>query len=124
MNTTTFENKYAHYELTNSYLKIIYKGGKYIDYAAAQAIVKDRLRIQSYKSLNILCDITSVEDISTEARDYLATFGSALIKSVALISTGSTLKHMATYFVAINKPKIPTRVFDTMSEAEHYIQSL
>lgn len=122
MLTNTFENNYALYEFKDSYLKITYKGGTYIDYQAACAIVEDRLWIQSYQALPIICDITSVKDISSDARDYLATFGSALIKFVALVSTTSTLKHMATYFIAINKPKISTMVFSNVAEAELYIK--
>lgn len=120
---TKFENNYALYEHHDSYLKITYKSGLFIDYEAACIIVNDRLLIQSYKILPILCDISLIEGMNSDAKDYLANYGSALIKSVALVSTELTLKHMASYFVAVNKPKIPTRVFDTITEAENYIIS-
>lgn len=123
MLTTNYENKYALYELKETYLLITYKKGKYIDYKAACTIVNDRLRIQSYKTFAIICDLSHLEGISTDARDYLAHFGSTLIKTVALVSTTSSIKHMARYFVIINKPKIPTKVFDQLADAELYIKT-
>jgi len=123
MLTTTFENNYVFYELKDSFLKITYKAEKYIDYEAARAIVNDRLRIQSYKTLAIVCDVTELTDISSEARDYLATYGSTLIKSVAIVSLSSTLKFMTEYYIAINKPKIQMRVFDNHVEAEQFIKT-
>jgi len=120
---TEFENNYALYELYANYLKITYKEGTFIDYEAACTIVKDRLLIQSYKAFPILCDITLIEGVSSDAKDYLATYGSALIKSVALVSTLPTLKYMGSYFVAVNKPKITTKVFDSITEAENYIKT-
>jgi len=120
---TKFENNYALYELEDGYLKITYKGGTFIDYEAACTIVNDRLLIQSYKTLPILCDITLVEGISSDAKDYLANYGSTLIEWVAIVSTVPTLKHMASYFVTVNKPKIPTKIFDTITEAENYIKT-
>jgi hypothetical protein len=123
MLTTKFENNYAYYEIKDFYLKITCKKAKYIDYRAARVLVSDRLRIQSYKAYHIICDISLIEGISLDARDYLATSGSLLIKSAALVSTRSTLKHFATYFIAINNPKAPTKVFDSIQDAEQYIQS-
>lgn len=119
----TYENNFATYEFKNSLLYINYKEGQYIDYQAATTIVEDRLRFQSYKEYAILCDVSQVADISTEAREYLANYGSSMVTAVALISSTHTLHNMANYFVIINKPKIPTNIFDNLSEAEDFLKN-
>lgn len=119
---TTYENDFASYKLKNSLLHISYKGGKYIDYDAATIIVEDRLRFQSYKAYAILCDVSLVQDISTDAREYLADYGYSMVKAVALYSSAHTLRTLSNYFVAINKPKIPTNIFDNLPEAETFLE--
>lgn len=119
---TTYENDFASYKLRDSLLHISYKEGRYIDYDAATIIVEDRLRFQSYKAYAILCDVSLVQDISADAREYLADYGSSMVKAVALYSSAHTLRTLSNYFVAINKPKIPTNIFDNLTEAETFLK--
>jgi len=119
---TTYENDFASYKLKDSLLHISYKEGKYIDYDAATIIVEDRLRFQSYKAYAVLCDVSLVQDISADAREYLAEYGYSMVKAVALYSSTHTLRTLSNYFVAINKPKIPTNIFENLTEAETFLE--
>jgi len=121
---TNYENHYALYEFHDSILYISYKADRYIDYQAARGIVNDRLRIQSYKACQIICDVSNVAEISTEAREYLASYGSTLATAVALISTADTLRNMANYFVTINKPTVPTKIFNNLEDAQNFLKKL
>lgn len=118
-----YENDYAVYELKASLLYITYKEGLYIDYEAAQTIVQDRLRFQSYTAYPVLCDVSQVSDISSDAREYLAIYGSTLTKIVALVSSSPTLFQWASYFISINQPKVSTRVFHNLEEAETFLKN-
>lgn len=120
---TSYENHYALYEFHDSILYISYKADRYIDYHAARNIVNDRLRIQAYKTYPIICDVSNVTDISTEAREYLATYGSTLTSAVALISSADTLRSMAGYFVMINKPTVPTKIFNNLEDAQNFLKN-
>lgn len=119
---TIYENQHATYEFRDSILYIIYKADHYIDYQAARKIVSDRLRIQSYKAFPIICDVSNVKGISSEAKEYLATYGSDLTKAVALISTKNTQLSLAEYFVTINKPSVPTKIFDNLEDAALFVK--
>lgn len=121
---TNFENHYVIYEFHDSILYISYKADRYIDYHAARGIVNDRLRIQAYKACPIICDVSNVTEISTEAREYLASYGSTLATAVALISSADTLRNMANYFVTINKPTVPTKIFDNLEDAQNFLKKL
>lgn len=118
---TSYENNYATYDFHDTILYICYKEGRYIDYHAARRIVNDRLRTQAYKAYPIICDVSNVTEISTEAREYLASYGSTLAKAVALISSTDTLRNMAGYFVTINKPTVPTKIFDNLEAALQFL---
>ena len=119
---TNYENQHATYEFRDSILYIVYKADHYIDYQAARNIVSDRLRIQSYKAFPIICDVSNIKGISSEAREYLATYGSDLTQAVALISSENTLLSLAEYFVTINKPSVPTKIFDNLEDAAHFVK--
>lgn len=117
---TNYENEYAQYEYKDRLLYVRYKEGLYIDYNAACVIVDDRLKMQSYQASAIVCNVSHVDDVDSEAREYLATYGSNLAKAVALYSTTHTMRNLADYFVTINKPMVPTKIFDNLYEAEKF----
>lgn len=117
-----YENDYAVYEIKESILYITYKEDLVIDYQAAQIIVHDRLSIQSYKSYLILCDVSSVRDITLEAREYLAIYGSTLTKAVALVSHSPSLSSLSKYFLIINQPTAITLLFSDTHSAETYLK--
>lgn len=119
-----YENAHAIYEIRHSILYITFKKGLVLTYDTARQIVHDRLTLQSYASYAIICDISEVAHIDYEARMYLSTYGSSLVKAVALLSTNKTLFSMARFYIEINIPKVPTRLFIAIEEAENYVKSL
>ncbi|MEG0915732.1 MAG: hypothetical protein RSF68_01820 [Myroides sp.] len=117
---TNYENDFATYEYKDQLLYVNYKERLYIDFEAACVIVDDRLKFQSYQSCAIVCNVSHVGDVDADAREYLATYGSNLAKAVAMYSTTHTMRNLADHFVTINKPMVPTKIFDNLPEAEKF----
>lgn len=116
-----YENELAFYEFKNGILYIKFQKDLVITYEVAQALVADRLRLQSFTQVKVICDVSEVHHIDSMARSYLSVYGSSLLKQVALVSTHLPLFHMARFYIAINKPKVPTAVFMSIKEAEEYL---
>ena len=119
-----FENSFAYYHLKGAILYITFKDSITLTYDAAKQLVNDRLRFQSFAIFNVICDVSLISSISSEARTFLSTYGSNLLNNVALVSTTPTIHTMARFYILINKPKAPTKIFHTVSDAEQYLESL
>lgn len=115
-----YENDYVRYEFKDSLLYITYKDGLSIDYDAACIIVDDRLTIQSYRPHVIICNVSNLNHVDLDAREYLATYGSNLAKAVAMYSTTHTMRNLADSFVTIYKPIVPTEIFNNLEESESF----
>ena len=87
----------------------------------AQSLVLDRLRLQSYTDFCVLCDVSAIHSIDIEARNYLSTYGSSMLKKVALVATNPPIYQMARFYIRTNSPKVPTAVFKSIHEAETYL---
>ena len=118
------ENAYAVYALSNNLLYVSFKKGIHITLAVAQTIVQDRLLLQGYQDYNVICDISEITHIESNAREYLSHYGSNMLLHVALVSTQSTAQTMAEFYVDINAPTVSTVLFSSIEEAENYLNTL
>lgn len=119
------ENEFAVFWIEEEILFFEYKSNIIIDLAAAQQIVADRLRIQNGKAYPILCDIRGIIDSDKAARDYLAQHGSVLTKAVGIIFTDqkSLSLLMITFYLRVNKPQVPTKVFTDKTTALEFLKT-
>lgn len=122
--TNYFENNYAAYMKKDAVIYILFKDRLVLNIRAAQQIVRDRLKFQSYTSYYVICDVSGIKSIDEAARDFLATKGSYDIKAVALLTCESTLYEMSTFYTLFNRPNVPTKVFTTLDSAVKFIQNL
>lgn len=122
--TNYFENNYAAYMKKDGVIYILFKDRLVLNIRAAQQIVRDRLKFQSYTSYYIICDVSGIKSIDEAARDFLATKGSYDIKAVALLTCESTHYEMSTLYTLFNRPNVPTKVFTTLDSAVKFIQNL
>jgi hypothetical protein len=88
-----------------------------MDLAFTQISVERRLEFMEGKTYPCFFDITQVKQTTKEARDYLAVEGNALISASAILVSSPMLKMMANFFIMVNKPKNPTRMFTDKEEA-------
>lgn len=122
--TNYFENSFAAYMKRDAVLYILFKDHLVLNHKAAQQIVRDRLKFQSYTSYYVICDVSGIKSIDEAACDYLATKGSYDIKAVALLTHKSTLYEMGTFYSIFNRPNVPTELFTTLDSAVQYIKDL
>lgn len=121
--TPYYENAHAIYEIHESILYITFKKHLIITYDIACEIVHDRLILQSFSTFAVICTISNVVSISYDARKYLSSYGSSLLKAVALVSDNKTLYSLGRFYIMLNSPKVPTRIFKNLQEAQNYINS-
>lgn len=118
-----FENKFAKFWISDQILFFEYKPGVIIDLAAAQRIVADRIYFQNEISYPIFCDVRGIVQIDKAARDYLAQSGSVLTKAVSFLAHQNVLKAIATFYVTINKPAVPSQLFNDKTEAIEFLSN-
>lgn len=104
------ENAYASFEIKEGVLFFIYKEGIDIDLATARKIVSFRLNYQKGKKYPVLCNVNGIRSIDVNARRFLATEGSVLIKAVALVSDTPLSLILSEIFIKGNSPTVPARV--------------
>ncbi|SDI02217.1 hypothetical protein SAMN04488062_12041 [Flavobacterium omnivorum] len=105
------ENEFALFWIQNDIFYFEYKPNVVINLKAAQLVVADRILVQNEKAYPVLCDIRGIMDSDKAARDYLAQSGSVLTKAVSLIGNDTVLLSIMSFYITINKPRVPTKFF-------------
>ena len=84
---------------------------KLLDLDIAITTVQDRLAFFKTVAYPCLFDVTAVQRTTKEARDYMANEGNQLVLASAMVVSSPMLKMMANFYIMVNKPKNPTRLF-------------
>ncbi|RDC63221.1 hypothetical protein AHMF7616_01822 [Adhaeribacter pallidiroseus] len=92
-----------------------------MDIAVAIRTVKDRLNFFENQAYPCLFDITEVRQTTKEARDFMANEGNNLVLASAMIVTNPMLKMMANFYVMVNRPKNPTKLFTDRESALEWL---
>ena len=116
------ENDFAEFWIKGGILYFVYKQKVEIDLKAAKKIVEDRLNLQDGIPYSVFCDFRGAKSVSKEARDYLAKEGSILLQSVAVLVESPVTRIIANFYLRINQPKVPTRMFTQKENAVKYLE--
>lgn len=108
-NNRSTENLYLSVE--DGILRCIYKEVALLDLEIAKTCVKERLEFAENKAYPSLFDITRIKQSTKEARDYMANEGNELVTASAILISSPMVKMAANFFIMVNKPKNPTRMF-------------
>lgn len=92
-----------------------------LDIGIAKACVKDRLDFVAGEPYPCLFDITRVKQSTKEARDYLANEGNELVSASAILVSSPVLRMMANFYIMVNKPIYPTRMFTNRDSAIEWL---
>lgn len=122
MNKPRFENDYATFWIEAGILYFVYKPNATINLDAAKQIVNDRINFQQQVDYPIFCDIRGIKSIDKAARDFLAKDGSSYTKGVAVIVDTPMTKIISNFYLGLNKPLAPTKMFTEQQEALNYLQ--
>tara|TARA_Y100001972_G_scaffold125712_1_gene177544 strand:- start:1848 stop:2243 length:396 start_codon:yes stop_codon:yes gene_type:complete len=74
-------------------------------------LVAKRIEHSNGISYPCLFDISRIKHSTKEARDYLANEGNELVTASAILVDSAVLKMAANFYVSVNKPVKPTRLF-------------
>jgi len=87
----------------------------------AQERIRDSL---NKKKTRVIIDITAVFEISKEARDYFANERTASVQRATALLIGSPIsKIVGNFFLGLNKPISPTRLFTNPKQAIKWLQT-
>jgi len=93
-----------------------------VDLTLAKASVAYRVKHYHDKDYPLFIDIKVVKHITKEARDYLASKeGCNKAASCAIIINSNVTRVLANYFIMINKPLVPTKVFTDEEGAKQWL---
>lgn len=93
-----------------------------VDKDHAVASSNERIKFADGESYPCLFDITTVKKITAEARNYLANEGNELVLASAILINSPITKMIGNFFIAVNKPKNPTRLFTNKEEALKWLE--
>ena len=100
----------------------IYREIKELDLDKARVCVQDRLNYIGEQVYPSLFDITRVKHSTKEARDYLANEGNAGVSASAILVSSPMVKMAANIYIKVNRPKNPTLMFTSQTEAVEWLQ--
>ena len=122
MKELLFSNDSADGHLEDGIMVIKFKV-KNFDVEAAKVTVASRLEVSKGISYPMMVDGREVSAISKEARDYFAIGdGASLLLATALVIDSVLGRFIGNFFLQINKPKVPIRLFADDKEAIKWLQ--
>ena len=96
-----------------------------VELAKENVDAQERLRDSMNKAkTRVLIDMTSVTEISKEARDYFANERTASIQRATALLIGSPVSRViGNFFLGLNKPVSPTRLFTDPHKAIQWLHT-
>lgn len=88
-----------------------------IDLEVAKYIVKTRLEYQEGNKYCVILFGSKLKNITREARDYFSKKGNENIISLAVIMTNTLGKTFVNFYLRVNKPDTPTKLFSNKNDA-------
>lgn len=122
MNNPSFENPHANFWIEAGILYFVYKPNTTVDLTAAKQIVSDRINFQHQIDYPIFCDIRGMKSVDKAAREFLAKEGSSYTKGVAVVVDSPMTKIIGNFYLGLNKPLAPTKMFTEKHEALEYLR--
>jgi len=117
------DTPYVYYELQEDLLIGTYKKGLKITVNMVKEIIKTRLEFQEYKPVVALIYNQGVLKMEKKAREYFASRESTEgIIAAAFVVDSPFTSFMANFFVSVNKPRMPVRIFTNEKDALKWLQ--
>lgn len=93
-----------------------------ITLSIAKAVIENKLRIVSQDSYISIIDYSNVKYIHNDARELLSSEkGIQGITKCALISSSRVQKVMFNFFLQINKPQVPIKMYNNYHLAKEWL---
>jgi hypothetical protein len=124
MKENYIENSYAEYWIENEMIYGVFKPGLIISIDIAQKMVQDRLKSSDKVNRPALIDIRNLVSIDDVSRKYLAGEEGAkfLTAGAFIVDSNPISRFAANIFIKLDKPPIPTKLFNDSREALKWLQ--
>ncbi|MDH5542458.1 MAG: STAS/SEC14 domain-containing protein [Nitrospinota bacterium] len=94
-----------------------------VDLADAEEIISTILKIRGGEILPVCIDIRKLKSISREARQYFASDDRPRVgNAVALVVESSTTRVIGNFFLGLNKPSYPLKIFQNVNDATGWLK--
>lgn len=122
MNTDYFLNMHWKLWIDNGVFHVKAVTDK-LDLFTVQSGLDERVRMSAGIAFPMLSDLRKIKHVDKEARAFLAKPESTvLISAGAFLVNNQLQKLLGNFFILIDKPEIPTRLFTNESEAMAWLQ--
>lgn len=98
-----------------------YTDNLHVSLEVARACVESRIFFSKGKEFLVLVDMRGVKSTTKEARRYLATMGTTLVKAGALITGSPFNRALGNIFLKIDKPPVPAKLFSSEEKAKSWL---
>jgi len=94
-----------------------------LDIENAKKIVADRLKVSNGIARPILVDTRNAVSVDKETRIYFASAESLyLLRAGALLIKNPIAKFMGNFFIAVDRPKMPVKIFNNKEHALRWLK--
>jgi hypothetical protein len=117
------DTPYVYYELKGDLLIATYKKDLKVNLETAKEIIKERHEFTKHKPVVVLVYNQGVVRMDKKAREYLSSGDGVKGIIAAAIVVGSPFtSFMANFFVSVNRPIMPVRIFSNAEEALKWLK--
>lgn len=118
-----FTNGYTTMWIEDGILYTTYNPGLKITLEIAKKCVADRLELCNGNIYPMLGDTSNIASTDKDAREFLSQGdGIKQLSAGAFIIKSVIEKHLGNFFIQVNKPPLPARLFTRYSEAVEWLQ--
>jgi hypothetical protein len=115
------DNEYSKIEFENGIIITTWKSS-FINLTTIKQLVNNRLKATAGKKYPVLLKMKSIKDSTKEARDFLASEEGGKDVLAVAVYVNSVLENMiANFFIYLNKPLVPTKVFKDETKAKEWL---
>lgn len=117
------ETPYVHFKMRDKLLIATFKKGLKIYLDIAKEIVSDRLSFTEGKTTVAMVYNQGVVSLDKNARDFFSSpEGNKNLKAGAIMLDSSFTAVLANFFLSVNKPNIPARLFTDSDKAIQWLK--
>ena len=120
------ETSTAEYYIEGDILYAVFKPDADVDLEAAKEGIDARKKLQNGKPMLVLGDTSRVWQITSEARKYSSQKEVDAMNKAMAVVTGSSFTAVtaANFYMKINKPSTPTKLFKSRQKALAWLESM
>jgi hypothetical protein len=112
------ETRIFHTSLEDGYIHTKVKSGSEITLQDAKDNTTAVIKVSGDSNFPILVDLREIKSISKEARDHFSMRGrKPHVTAIAMLVKSPVSRIIGNFFLGLNRPTVPTRLFNLQNEA-------